>query len=326
LYSSSNGPILDAHQQHHVDELADRGGFGQLHHVFQVDRRFPATAGRRGVGLQRRDQVHDRFLLAGICGLLGLLDLPRQGEDRFHLLDSQEVPQVVEGGEVVRVAHDHGERVALELERQNLVDLRHVLRDELERFRGRLGLLEVGDRQPVAFALGLQQLIFGHQAAVENDPRERLVCRSGLLKQVPELLLVDVAEIDENLTEFAVAAVGAYPSLGLVLGRRRLAALGGRLAGWFGGGLGRARFGRRLDAVAVVDLARGHAFSHRRGTGLGRRHDRLLRRVRVVRGRGGHRQSRRFGYRRTGVGLSNSALIRFFFISSGPSRRTSVIS
>ena len=57
--------------------------------------------------------------------------------------------------------------------------------------------------------------------------RERLVGGAGLLEQVPELLLVDVAEVDEHLAELAVAAVGPDPGLGLVLGRGAgLAALG----------------------------------------------------------------------------------------------------
>ena len=145
---------------------------------------------------------------------------------RLDFLDAEEVAQVVEGGQVVRVADDDGQHLVLERQRQHLVDAGHRLGDQRQRFGRRLDFLEVDDLQAELLGEGLEELVFGDEAAADGDLAGQLAGGLGFVEDVPELVVVDEAEVDEDLAERAADRLAASLLLDAAapfLARRRLA-------------------------------------------------------------------------------------------------------
>src|SRR5439155_17232446 len=82
---------------------------------------------------------------------------------------------------------------------------------------GGLGLAEVDGLEVVLLGHGLEQLLLVDQAAGHGHLAEALRGGLGLVEQLPELVVVDEAEVDEDLAELAPPAVtlgGALADLG----------------------------------------------------------------------------------------------------------------
>src|SRR5439155_11172922 len=116
------GMVADGQEEHHVDELADGGGVLDFHQAFQVDGRLVAAAFQVGVAFQLVDDVDDALFLAGVEAAGGVGDGLGRGDHGGHLLDAQEVAQVVESGEVARVGQGDDQVVVAIGQGQDLVD------------------------------------------------------------------------------------------------------------------------------------------------------------------------------------------------------------
>ena len=193
------------------------------------------SAAQLGVGLQLLDDVDDALFLAGVELGHGLGDGRRRGQQGHHFVDAQQVAQVVHRRHVGRVADGDGQHLVLEGQRQDLVDVGHRLGHQRQRLRLRLDFLEVGDLEAVLFGQGLEQLVLVDEALRHGRLPGRHAGVLGLVEDVPELVVVDEAEVDEHLAELALAA--ARGAVGPFLLRGGL--LGGRPSGG-----GRLRLGR----------------------------------------------------------------------------------
>ena len=134
------GVVLDGHQHHHVEQLADRGGVLDFHQAFEVDAGFVAAFTHFWILFQRLNDVHDGLFLAGIGLAQHFVDGGLRAEDGIDLLDTKEVAQVIQGRQVDRVADDHRQGAVDVAERQDLVDAGHGLGHEGSRFGGDLDL------------------------------------------------------------------------------------------------------------------------------------------------------------------------------------------
>ena len=126
------GVLANRHQQHHVQQLANRCAIGQGRHVVEIDRPIGANAGRRrgqiGIVLQRGDDA------LHAVGALAVVPLQRRSHRRLgrhhHAnVEAQKRPQLVLHAQVLRIAHGDGERIAIELDRDDSIHLRHRRRD-----------------------------------------------------------------------------------------------------------------------------------------------------------------------------------------------------
>ena len=201
------------------------------------------SAAEVGVVLELLDEVDDAFFLAGVELGHGLGDGRRRGQQRHHFVDAQQVAQVVQRRQVGRVADGDGQHLVLEGQRQDLVDVGHRLRDQGQRLRLRLDSCEVDDLQPCCSASAWSSWSSLMRPLRDGHLPGRHAGVLGLVEDLPELVVVDEAEVDEHLTELALAA--ALRAVGPFLLRGGL--LGGRAA------RRRLRLGRR--AAPLVGLA-----------------------------------------------------------------------
>ena len=170
------------------------------------------------------------------------LDLLGRREHGADVADAEQVLEVVHRLEVVRVGQSDGQRVVLERDRHELVELGHLLVDQLDGVGMRLDFLEVGDAHAVDFGGGLKELLFLDESALDGEVGEPGVARAHILVKGFELRLIHEAEVDEFLAELPRIGidVGELVLRRCFLGRRgrgRLASASRRLAG--------GRFGRR---------------------------------------------------------------------------------
>jgi len=264
-------------QEHHVDELADGGGLGHLEHVFEVDAGLGPALAEFGVVLDLLDQVDDALFLAGVGLGEGVGDGLRRRQLRLHLGDVEQVAQVVQGRQIVGIADGDDQDLVLEGQRKHLVHAGHRLGDELQRFGLRLDILQVDDLEVVLFAQRLEELVLGDEASGHGDLADRLGGVLGLFENLPQLIFVEEAQIDEHLAEATASArrglglpfLGSDGGLG---GRLAVAGLGGRPfrgGGGLGGhGLGLGAGGRLagLDRLGF-GLLGGHGFVRCRHAG-----------------------------------------------------------
>lgn len=118
---------------------------------------------------------------------------------------AEEVSQVVEGADVLRVRHGNGEDIVLEGDRHDLVDAGHGLGDEVENLGGDVGLIEVDDRHPPLLGEGFGDLGFSHQSHTDRHLTDDFAGALLLLfEHVPQLILVEVPEVDQNLSELTL--------------------------------------------------------------------------------------------------------------------------
>ena len=153
------------------------------------------------------------------------------GQRGLDLHDAEEVADVVEGLQVVRVGHHNREYFVLERQRQHLVERRHRFLNHLDRVGLRHHLVEVDDAQAVLLGDGRQQLVLGDEAAVEDDALERRIGGTGVVDELLDLGFVEEAEVHKHGAELA-GAVGRRPLL-LFLGGRGLLGRGRGLGSGF---------------------------------------------------------------------------------------------
>src|SRR5262249_12734284 len=133
--------------------------------------------------------------------------------------------------------------------------------DQGQRLGGGLEVLGGQEAQAELLGEGAEQLGVGDQAARQGDLADGHAGVLGLVEDLPELVLVHVAEVDEDLAH--AAAAGAAGGAGLGRGGLVLAGRDGRLFALLGGA---CRGGRGLArAVAVGGLGGGRPG----GSGLG---------------------------------------------------------
>ena len=89
--------VANAEQQHHVEQLADGGGFRHFLDRFEVDRAGPvADRHQVFVGLNRLDDVFDRFRPTAVITADGGFDLLRLGDDAHDVVEREQVAKIVE--------------------------------------------------------------------------------------------------------------------------------------------------------------------------------------------------------------------------------------
>ncbi len=199
--------ILDGEKQDHVEELADRGrvgDFGFRREIVAVPEVVVVIAFEAG------DDRLDALFLVGVIATDGGFDIldVRDGAADFH---ADEVAQVVQGADVLRIGHGDGEDIVLEADRHHLVQLGHGHGDELEGLRRDGGLAEIDDRHAPLLGEGFGHLGFGDHAHADGDLADDLARALLLLFQhVPELILGEVAQVDQNLSELALCHGGEH--------------------------------------------------------------------------------------------------------------------
>ena len=193
------GLVLDRQQQHHVEQFADRGGRGDFLVRGQVEGAVFARLRVETRLLELVDDLLDAVFLVGIVAFDGLLDVVQVRDGSPHVV-AEEVSQVVERRHVLRIGHGDRQHVVLQRDRHDLVDVGHRLRDDLQHIGGDVRLRQADDRHAPLLGQGLRHLDLGHQAHANGDLADDLT--GGLLlflENIPELILGEIAEVDEDL-------------------------------------------------------------------------------------------------------------------------------
>ena len=194
------GLVLDRQQQHHVDQLADGAGIDQLVLAADVvlageDVEFLVVLG------QFPEHVLDGIFLVGVVrgnALLDVLHVRHRAAD----VKSQEVAEIVQGGHVVRGAHGDGQQVVLQRDGHDLVDLGHRLGHQFQHLGRDGGLAEIHHRHAPLLGQSLGHLLVGAQLQPDGGLSEDFAGRLLLLlAHVPELLLGEVSEVDQDLSD-----------------------------------------------------------------------------------------------------------------------------
>ena len=186
------GLVLDGQQQHHVDELADRGGVGHFHHGLEVDRGLVAVLAASS------SSSCSIWLMTSRCSLpcrRRTARWPRSRSDSAAITPltstPEEVAQVVERRRVLRVAHGDGQRLVF-LNATAAAPCRPSPSS-----RGRARSARRGSScsrrlttfRPNCSASALQQLVLGDQTRRIADLADRLVLGTlGFLEDLPELV------------------------------------------------------------------------------------------------------------------------------------------
>ena len=130
------------------------------------------------------------------------------------------------GGEVIGIADGDGQHLVLEGQRQRPCRRWPSFRGPAASASGcRPDLLQIDDLEAVLFAQGLQELLFGDEAACHGGLADRLGGVLGLFEDFPQLVLIEETQIDEHLSEAALAAGARFSLPRLFLAESRL---GGR--------------------------------------------------------------------------------------------------
>ena len=196
--------VLNRQQHHHVQQLAD----GMRVHVLvgEVERPLLGIEAHRfGRLLQPGDHVLDTVFLGGVVldngrfhGLRG-----RHSSPDFH---PDEVPQVVQRPQILRVRHRHGEDVVFHRNRNDLVHLGHRRGHQVDHLGRNVRLRQIDDRHVPLLGQRFGQLFVGDESQLERDLAEDLSGALFLLFQhVPELILGEISEVDQNHSEFTLS-------------------------------------------------------------------------------------------------------------------------
>ena len=200
------GAVADRHQEHHVEELADRRALGQRLNAREVDRAVPV--GRRSrCSLQvlvAGQFVDDRFDRVGRGRIILLDRLLNLGFRRHADLDvvAEQHPQLVGDLNLLRLRRRDREPVALQRERHDAVELRHRLADDLQHVALERRVSQLGDGRSPLLGERLRQLLLRDHRHRDADAAQQLAAARSLFGQHRfELLLVDDAEVDQDLSE-----------------------------------------------------------------------------------------------------------------------------
>ena len=165
--------------------------------------------------LELVDHLFDAVLLVGVVPLDRLLDVVQIRDGPAHVV-TQKVPQVVQGGHVLRIGHGDGENVVLERDGHDLVDVGHRLRNDFQHVGRDVRLRQADDRHAPLLGQGFGHLRLGDEAHADRHLADDLTGTLLLLFQnVPELVLGEISEVDQDLSQ---------TSLCHALARRRVAA------------------------------------------------------------------------------------------------------
>ena len=193
------GLILDRQQQHHVQQLADRGGVGHFLGTRQVV--APPLLVVILVDLEPGDHILDALLPVGVVPLNRRLHVRRAGHRPAHVVP-QEVPEIVECRNVLRIGHRHRQHIVLERDRHDLVDAGHGLGNQLQHLRGNGRLFQVDDLHSPLLGQRLAQLRLGRQPHPDHDLPQQLARRFLLLlEHIPQLVFVEVPQVNQDLAQ-----------------------------------------------------------------------------------------------------------------------------
>jgi len=202
------GMVLDGHQQHHVQQLADRGAVRQRLDAGQVDRTVRAGGGgdrppQFVVFLQLAQDGFDALAFAGVVLAQGPLDVALGGHHQADVV-AQKVPQFVLDGQVLRIASGQGQRAVVQHDRDHAIQLGHRVGDRGEHGTIQLDLAQVDHLHVHLLGQRLSQLLVGDQRHLFGDLAQQF---TGplllLLQQHLQLLVGDESEIDQNLSDAA---------------------------------------------------------------------------------------------------------------------------
>ncbi len=195
----SDAPRLMASVRIRLHELDDRRLFRRIgegvdvHLVFFLEN---LEVGRLG-GLK---VFHDLLQLEGRGGAVVVvdsrLDPQLRGHDRLDVVAGHEL-DVVHGEDVRRIGHGDGDRGAGLVDREDVVFARDVARNELDDAGVDLEVLEVDRRHSELLAQALGDVLFGHEAELDQSLTE---LAAGLLlnpKRFFELILGDQTRFGE---------------------------------------------------------------------------------------------------------------------------------
>ena len=128
------GMVLDGHEQHHVEQFADRGA---VSHDFLGVELIDIAAqlssgldrfGQSGVVLQIGNDRFNAFAARRIITAQGLENVFFGGHDRTDI-EAQERAQLIDDGKLLRIAHGNRERVVVKLDRHHAIKLGHRFGD-----------------------------------------------------------------------------------------------------------------------------------------------------------------------------------------------------
>ena len=196
----------DGVHEDHVDEPDHRrlvGRFLELEDVDLACRGLLVPLDQldvRGRALHLRHDVGDAPALAVVRSIDGLPDRRLRGHGGDHLKIRHEA-HIVQGEDVGGVAHGERQRIALELDGQDLVFAGDLLRDELEDVGVDVQLGERDRLDPVLAGQEGDQVLFGDEAELDEDATELVVGALLLLQGARELLVVDQSLADEEIAE-----------------------------------------------------------------------------------------------------------------------------
>ena len=199
------GPVTNGQQQHHVEEFPHRGTLREGLDARQIGHPFLAgCSGRRrelGVALEigderfhalvlRHEELLDRL---GDLGLGGHADVDVVAEQRSQLVGDLDL---------LRIGRRDREPVARKLQRHHAVELGHRLADEPNHLRGDRTVVERHEGGAPLLGKRLAELLVGVEAERDTDPAKQFAApRRLLLEHRRQLVVVDEAEVDEDLTD-----------------------------------------------------------------------------------------------------------------------------
>ena len=196
--------VLNRQQQHHVEQLADRGRIGERFGVADVELlRFQRRDRRLQLFVVRQfgDQLLDALRFAVVVLLDRLQHFPLGRDDHLDLV-AQERPQLVLDRQVLWVARRQRQHVVLEPDRHHPVQLGHRLGNLLEHFRVEFRVFERNRLHPHLLGERLHQLLVGDQLHVLGDFAEQSAGLLFLLLQHRlQLVVGEEAEVNENLSD-----------------------------------------------------------------------------------------------------------------------------
>ena len=239
--------VADRQEEHHVEELANRGALGEGLDARQIGGPFAAEAGRLRrqllVVFQALDDRFDALVVGRIKLLDRLLDLLLRGHDVVDV-EAEKRAELVGDLDLLRLRRRHREPVAGKLDRNHPVELGHRLTDELEHLRGNRPVVERDERRIPLLGQRLAELILAEKPERQPHLPDQLAAAGLLLlEHLLELALVDEAEVDEDLSD-ALEGHGRGSTAGGRSGMRGGVGLGSRGAG--GRGSGHMSLARRL--------------------------------------------------------------------------------
>jgi hypothetical protein len=199
--------LLDRVEEDGVDEADDRRALGLLLQLHEVD--VVTIDGEIDLFLgELREHV---VVVRGAAGVVGALDRGDdpglRGHDRLDV-EAREELDVVDGVEVRRIGHGHDERRAGARERDDLVLLADLARDELDEVGLHLVLVQVDRGDAVLGREEMGDFPVGNVAELCQGVAEVRAVLALLFLRLAELLEADELLADEELAE---AVGGRHP-------------------------------------------------------------------------------------------------------------------